>query len=373
MMRSSNWISNNINPSILITVDYELFGNGEGDIHDHMIKPVEKLLAFLNNYDIPCTFFIETAEILAFQRAIDSGRADAPLKEAYHSTIEQIKEMVRLGHDIQLHYHPQWSEARYTHQGWELSSTHGSLLQYGAEQLRQDLCAGKNFLQSIGLPINPEYSCHIFRAGGFYYDRSETVGNLLLDLGIKADSSMVRGFYRKSETGVVDHRDLMRVNKAWWLSLDGSFDPTLDHGLYEIPLWSVYQPTWRKLKIARITTKFVRNRRGVNLKRIYNSAGAPNNFLKLPSWLLEKQANLWDFTLMSSGQLIGHFEEALSFHQPGDYLPLVMIGHSKELTSLKPLSAFIQYCNQKISPSWETMSEALRNIQLREGSFNAEV
>jgi len=371
MMMSSLQSSNTINPSILITVDYELFVNGDGDIQTHMLKPADKLLAFLRNYDIPCTFFIETAEILAFKRAVESGCADESLKVAYQSTIEQIKEMIQLGHDIQLHYHPQWSEAVYTPQGWALSSTQGSLLQYGPERLRRDLVAGKDLLQSIGTSINSEYSCRIFRAGSFYYDRSDEVGRILFDIGIRADSSMVRGYYRKSETGVVDHQDLLSVNKAWWLSLDGSCDSTLDRGLYEIPMWSVFQPTWRKISLTHLQSKFLRNRKSVDFGYVYKRAGAPENILQLLPWLMQKQANLWDFTLMSGRQLISHFEDALSFHQSSDYLPLVMIGHSKELTSLKPLESLISYLTNIYQPKWETMSDALLKILTLEGRTDA--
>lgn len=350
-------------PSILITVDYELFGNGAGDIRTHVLEPAEELIAFLAEFNIPCTFFIETAEILSFERAIQTGRGDEALKRDFEAILEQIERMVLLGHDVQLHYHPQWSHAEPSTGRWELTSKHGSLLQYGPERLREELLAGKRFLETIGRAADPEYACQIFRAGAFHFDRLDILGTILLDCGMLADSSMVRGYTRQTEYATIDNRDLLSIQRPYWWTLSGA--PRFEHrgSLLEIPVWSFYQPNWHKLNSARLTTKLFLNQSSVGFSEMYGRAGAPKNPFKLLTWLMGKQAILWDFTLMSGRQLIHSCEKALSYHQPMEYLPLVMIGHTKELRGLKALQRFIQYVSNIYEPTWATMSNAVGVIQ----------
>jgi hypothetical protein len=348
-------------PSILISVDYELFGNGEGSIQDHILRPTELLLSFLMRKGLRATFFIETAEFLAMGELVRSGRGPLGLQKDYAEILLQIEKLFRLGHDVQLHYHPQWSRAVWSAEGWSLPAQ-ASLLGTGQETLLDHLLRGKHFLENLGKPIRPSYCCQIFRAGMLHYDRRPETGRILHAAGMRADSSMARGYWHRNPFADIDDRDLLDIHAPFWHTLDGSPSEPVPGALLEIPVWSVFESQWHKLTAGRLLTKLIRNRSQVRSREDYQRTGRPSNPFSLASWLASRQANLWDFTLMSSRQLIRHFRRALVFHPPGPYLPLVMIGHTKELNQLKSLGRFYDYVSDAGRPEWHTLSEAFERI-----------
>ena len=42
---------------IVLTVDYEIFGNGLGDVQQHIIEPANQIANLVKQYVIPFTFF----------------------------------------------------------------------------------------------------------------------------------------------------------------------------------------------------------------------------------------------------------------------------------------------------------------------------
>ena len=57
-----------MNSTIIITLDYEIFGNGCGDVYKHVIEPTERLMKILNTRNIKMTVFFEIEEFLVFQK-----------------------------------------------------------------------------------------------------------------------------------------------------------------------------------------------------------------------------------------------------------------------------------------------------------------
>src|SRR5262245_8679229 len=105
---------------IVLTVDYEIFGNGTGDVRQHVTEPTEHMARTLEKYGAPLTVFVEMEEQVAF--------------EAYATEIKryygydpgalirrQVRELARAGHDFQLHLHPQWYGCRWGNDRWLLN------------------------------------------------------------------------------------------------------------------------------------------------------------------------------------------------------------------------------------------------------------
>lgn len=44
--------------TILLTLDYELYGNGSGDVFKHMIEPTNRILEIAQKYNLRLTFFL---------------------------------------------------------------------------------------------------------------------------------------------------------------------------------------------------------------------------------------------------------------------------------------------------------------------------
>lgn len=337
---------------IAVTVDYELFGNGRGDLVEHILEPTDRLLAFAAGWNLPLTFFIETAELLAFDRAVRANTVGPGIGKAYRDIRAQIARMVREGHDVQLHFHPQWVDARWTPDGWLLGSQSGDLLQFGSERLARELRAGKAFLENICQSEDSDYVCRIFRAGGYHFTRDARIGRLLADLGITADSSIVKGYHRNTVYAQVDHRDLTEIQPPYWLTIDGGQGGAAE-GILELPVHARVQRNLSKLNPTRIMSKLRRS--PTRPQDAVYQAGAEQSLSGLVSWLLQHQANIWDFCLLGAGELITHYQKAQTQYAEYDLIPLVMIGHTKELVDLHALEKFCTYIEQRSMADWATM------------------
>src|SRR5689334_2786424 len=96
---------------VALTVDYEIFGNGTGDVGQHMADPTERMARLCEKYEAPLTVFVEMEETLAFQR--HAGELQRQLGyNPYELVRRQVTDLVRRGHDAQLHLHPQWFHAK---------------------------------------------------------------------------------------------------------------------------------------------------------------------------------------------------------------------------------------------------------------------
>jgi hypothetical protein len=359
-MRRNN---RSVAPSICVTIDYELFGNGAGDIQTHIIRPTEELLTFFATKDIRATFFVEVAELLAFAEATRERGSNPLLVRNYDAIRGQLERVVAQGHDIQLHIHPQWLGAYRRNGLWFLSSEHCSLLQWGEEPLKELVQWGRTLLETLGHESQANYACRIFRAGGLHFDRTPTLGELLLNSGLLMDSSICRGYHRRTLYADIDYRDLLAVRLPWWTTLDGSVAAeTGSEVLREVPVWAMQRRQWSKLTPNRLANKFRRDVPGLQLQRSMTQAEISRNPLGVLSWLMQRRPLIWDFCLMTRSQLIEAYKAAQQFHQVDGFFPLVMLGHTKELRSLVPLSQLHAYLSNRETVNWITMSEALDRI-----------
>ncbi len=346
--------------AIAVTVDYELFSNGQGDLSAHILSPTEQLLQTAAALHIPLTFFIEIGEILAFEQAAQSNQTGDAYKQQVQQIGAQIGRMVQLGHDVQLHYHPQWRQAEYTDDGWQLASQSGDLLQYGVETLKENLLAGKHYLESLCQPHQPDYRCHIFRAGGYQLPQDAQLDELLYEIGMQADSSVVPGYYRRTPYSDIDFRALLPFTRPYWHTLDGS--------LIELPVFARMQSNWAKLNFNRLLTKLFRGQSVFTPQGIVERAGAEQSIGGILHWLQEKQANIWDFTLMDGYQLKSHYRQALRQFAGQGFVPLVMIGHTKELSHLRALTKLHRVTQHHSHTNWMTLTQIVETIQAQEGS-----
>src|SRR5260370_37471532 len=100
---------------VIFTLDYELHGNGDGRPLELMVEPTGRLLALFERYGAKLTIMADIAEILKFKEYREHfGRDDYH----YESVTEQLREAVRRGHDVQLHIHSSYFNARYERGRW---------------------------------------------------------------------------------------------------------------------------------------------------------------------------------------------------------------------------------------------------------------
>jgi len=170
--------------------DWEVRGNGTGDPRVLQFEPMRKLVKIFNEHGIRGSFNAEVMQQLAYR----SQQERFPeLKAIADEWEEVVTESFRQGHDIQLHLHPQWMDARYEGNGnWKLSGD-WSILNYPPQQIRAMLVAGKQYLETLLRRIDQRYSCVSFRSGSWCAAPSDSLMPILSELGFVFDMSIVAG------------------------------------------------------------------------------------------------------------------------------------------------------------------------------------
>ena len=100
---------------IVFTLDYEIQGNGEGCPYDLMVEPTRRMIDLFEHYGAKLTIMADVAEILKFKDYREQvGRDDY----YYEAIVDQLREAVRRGHDVQLHLHPSYFNACHQDGCW---------------------------------------------------------------------------------------------------------------------------------------------------------------------------------------------------------------------------------------------------------------
>lgn len=211
-----------MNRKHLVTVDYENFlaKCSEIDVDRDMIRPTYRIIEFFERFDIPVTFFVNAPEIQAFYAQ------NHPSSEAID---KQLRDIVRRGHDIQMHWHPQWLQFKYQDGRW----VNHSQIDYNKhtthlQSYESQFASGLRLLRSYGCGVRA------FRGGGYLIEPVEQNFKFLKQQGITHDSS------------VYDWQERVPVSRAIKQRNDGDIPPqTFQYnGLTEVPICSHQGVRW---------------------------------------------------------------------------------------------------------------------------------
>ncbi len=174
---------------LALTDDWELRGDGSGDMNLIQFHPMRELIKIYNEYGVHSTFMAEVMQQLTFRR--EQNRFPE-LKTLADDWDDNVREAYKQGHDIQLHIHPQWSQADFQDGQWKLKGD-WSLLNYSFEEADAMLASAKGYLENLLRAINPDYQCAAFRSGSSVIAPSPFALNLLVKHDIVFDMSIVGG------------------------------------------------------------------------------------------------------------------------------------------------------------------------------------
>lgn len=169
--------------------DWELSGDGSGDPRQLQFEPMRRLVEIYNAHGIHGSFNAEVLQQLTFRQFQDEH---PELKALADEWDDSICETFRQGHDVQLHIHPQWSDAEYKDGQWKLNGD-WSILNYTQEDARALIARGQDYLENLLRRIDANYRCFSFRSGSWCIAPSPFMLELLADLGIVFDMSIVGG------------------------------------------------------------------------------------------------------------------------------------------------------------------------------------
>lgn len=174
---------------VIISFDYELFfGDEPGTVQKSLLEPTSKLMDALEYAGAKATFFVDYLMLKHMLQENDTTKKEAAL------IIEQLKEMVRRGHRIELHLHPHWVDAKYIEGKWDFSDfSHYCLNSFPKEEITKMFVEGTEFLERIASEVDPSYKIIAYRAGGWAILPFDMMKEGFEKAGIKVDSSVMKG------------------------------------------------------------------------------------------------------------------------------------------------------------------------------------
>lgn len=179
--------------NIYITFDYELFlGPKTGSVDKCLLEPTRRIMEIGKRNGVCFTFFVDVLYLLKANEYI--GRSEI-IKQNYDSVCQQIRDLAKEGHGIQLHLHPQWYYSTYNlaQEDWQLDFEHYSLDACPIQDVETMVKEGVQKLKELS-----EKPVTAFRAGGYCFPHNLGYADLLYKYGIIMDSSAF--MFRKEST-----------------------------------------------------------------------------------------------------------------------------------------------------------------------------
>lgn len=353
---------------LILSLDYEIFGNGAGDVMQDVARPTGRLLDICDRHGAKMTILFEVGEYWAFERCADRLRREwgySPSQIMRDQTVEAVQR----GHDVQLHLHPQWIGAEYGDDGWRLQNSYWRLADLpdglGDEKrlasITGALFRGKQTLEEMIRPTKADYECICFRAGGFYAQPSQFIIQAMKRVGLKVDSSVVRG-YRRTGSLAVDYSRVEISEAAWWTTdTELTEQGRPGENVIELPVSSRMEPYWNNFKLAKIRAALRRRQ----IERAHLNGGGNGDgygMSSVPSYrtilskLLSRHASTFDFCKLSCKDMLNRIREV----GEGQNRPVVMIGHSKDFLNDEEFDEFLSVLSRGGNVRFVTMSDSVR-------------
>jgi hypothetical protein len=311
----------------VFTVDYEIFGNGEGSLRELVYYPTEKLRAVFQRRNAHFVVFAEAAEL----EMIDACKTDS----AVDLVKQQIRDLFREGFEIGLHLHPQWYNGKYEAGKWKLDYAEYNLCMLPRERIARIIERSISYLRKI-LDM-PDFTPLSFRAGNWLFQPAKTAASLLAERGIKIDSSVFKGGVQNRHN--LDYRKSLRNGYYWRFSNDVNLHDQ-NGALLELPIYTQMVATWKLLSAKRI---------GLNQNSFAATQNSKEKLMRLSDFL-----RLWcpmklDYCRMTKKELINIVESIIQKDQedPNSFHPIVAIGHTKDLFDVETIEEFLFYLDEK--------------------------
>lgn len=306
---------------LILTLDYEMFGNGSGCIEHCLLSPTRRLLELMRKYDAGCTFFVDALEFEAMMGT--EGYLGSDRRSALE---EQLSEIGRPPHEIQLHLHPQWFDATWDGSEWRLRLDLWRIGDLPRARVDELVARGRQFLSGYA---TKEVS--VFRAGGWAMQPSGHVLQSLAGHGIAIDSTVAPGAVNRAGG---DWYDFTRwPGTPFWRVSEDICSESSGASILEVPITTGRigpHSHARVLMEQRGQPEFPENCVG--------SYAGPNGWLQSMAGKLGKLARLGhvmlDYSRMPSWTLIEVTRDWMRrFAHTTGPVPIVAIGHNKNFSS----------------------------------------
>jgi len=314
----------------IFTLDYEIYGNGEGSLRELVYEPAEQLKAIFEKWDSRFVTFVEVAEL----ELIEAHRMD----EAVASVRAQIRDFHERGFELGLHIHPQWYNGRYKNGRWLLDYSEYNLCTLPQARIVEIVDRGIGYLQSLsGAAAGPPLS---FRAGNWLFQPSKTVVDVLAERGLKIDSSVFKGGLQRQHD--LDYRRSLKNGYFWPFSEDVEV-PDVRGSFWEFPIYTKMIPAWKFLTAKRV---------GLQRKGPPPLQAPGGRFRRYGDFLRLRYPVKFDFCRMTMRELVLMLDEEIEMAagDPDTLRPVVAIGHTKDLVDFETVDLLLSYLRKRNVP-----------------------
>jgi hypothetical protein len=312
---------------VIFTIDYEIYGNGEGSLRELVYEPAGKLMSIFKKWNASFVLFVEVAEL----EKIGECHSD----KAIDDVRRQVREFYGQGIEIGLHLHPQWYNALYENEQWLLDYSEYNLCMLPRERIEQIVRRSISYLREL-LGVT-DFTPLSFRAGNWLLQPSQILAAVLAEAGIKIDSSVFKGGLQRNLK--LDYRPALR-NGYYWRFQDDVNKPDPRGKLIEVPTHTKMVPCWKMVTAKRVDVQKKSSRSPLNSNRQLN---------RLLDYLRFFYPLKFDFCRATADELLFILEKVRREDReyPELYRPIVAIGHTKDFTDDRNLDSFLSSLSEK--------------------------
>ena len=319
----------------IFTIDYEIYGNGQGSLKELIYEPTQKLLGIFDKAKAKIVVFVEVSEL----EQIEASGTDSTINDVKY----QVQELYRQGHEIALHLHPQWYNARWKNGNWELDYSEYNLCALPQKRIFQIIDRSIAYLRNITGAT--DFTPFSFRAGNWLFQPTQTLANALAEQGIRVDSSVFKGGLQHQHK--LDYRLSLRNGHYWRFSDDVNVH---DHkgALLELPIHTQIVPTWKIFTTKRVGLQ----RKTAPASRTNKNHDGGKKLQRLMDFMRFRYPLKLDFCRMTINELTRMMDTVIKEDQqdPTIFRPIVAIGHTKDLVDFETVKSFLSYLDQKNIP-----------------------
>jgi peptidoglycan/xylan/chitin deacetylase (PgdA/CDA1 family) len=310
----------------VFTLDYEIYGSGEGSLRDLVLDPTQVLAELFQEFGAPFVIFAEAVEFAKMEET-HSDPDTANVRA-------QLRELRAAGHEIALHLHPWWANAAYEDGRWRMDWSERSICTLEPERVETIVSGAIRYLrESLD---DPDFTPLSFRSGLWLMQPTPVIARVLAQHGVEVDSSLFKGG-RVRGVGL-DYRPAMANGSSWRFSNDVNV-PDRHGAIWEIPIHTQLVPFWRMLRPKRLKlqSKTHRSSQGSPLPRSWR------DFVRF------RYPRKLDFCRMTFEEMREAVEVVLTEWKarPEEPSPIVAIGHSKDFVDSEAVRRFLGFLQER--------------------------
>ena len=311
--------------NLFLTYDYELFfGAPTGTVEKCIIEPTNLLREIANRTGVKMVFFIDTGYLKLLEKYKD---LQPKVKHEFDLVKQQIEDLVKEGHDCQLHIHPHWEDCTHDGSEWKMITDRYKLVDFSEEDIINIVLEYRDILgRWTGKPI------HSYRAGGWCLQPFSKIKTAFEKARLRLDSTVFPG--GKFTAGNYYYDFTNTPNKSTWKFSTDLCQEDAEGNFIEYPISNYkYSPWffWRLFGFGRLQP---------HLHKPIGD-GYPMSSPGLKKQMLTKGRNL---SASVDGYFVTKLQQVVKNNLKKGFNECVIIGHPKACThfALKKLEQFIE-------------------------------